>query len=264
MVRRFFCELSKTALNPFFCALVRPHFEYEMEANAPTLKVDINQRERVQRLATRLVRGLRHVPYEERLRHLADSVKLTSSWPSQSWPEPVWFLPPPTPSRSTRARVPITARTKPSSMQERWILSSDCGILEQIPAQSCNPQYLSSKNRWTANGPKSSLQHLCIFFSYSLTIFSNILPQTTNVSPYPRILISLCGHCWSSWLVLPLTNKYRLQWIVKTSTVLYFYSFPICRFVKKLCPQLGFADNWSNCTYLSTIVRQRCYSTHAS
>ncbi len=41
-----------------------------MEANVPTLRVDINQLERVQRLATRLVRGFRHVPYEERLRQL--------------------------------------------------------------------------------------------------------------------------------------------------------------------------------------------------
>ncbi len=41
-----------------------------MEANAPTLRADINQLERVQHLATRLVRGLRHVPYEERLRQL--------------------------------------------------------------------------------------------------------------------------------------------------------------------------------------------------
>ncbi len=41
-----------------------------MEANAPTLRADINQLQRVQRLATRLVRGLRHVQYEERLHQL--------------------------------------------------------------------------------------------------------------------------------------------------------------------------------------------------
>ncbi len=41
-----------------------------METHAPKLGADINQLERVQRLATRLVRGLRHVLYEERLRQL--------------------------------------------------------------------------------------------------------------------------------------------------------------------------------------------------
>ncbi len=39
-----------------------------MEAKAPTLRADINQLERVQRLATWLVRGLRHAPYGRRLR----------------------------------------------------------------------------------------------------------------------------------------------------------------------------------------------------
>ncbi len=33
--------------------------------NGPTLRADINQREGGQRLATRLVRGFRHVPYEK-------------------------------------------------------------------------------------------------------------------------------------------------------------------------------------------------------
>ncbi len=44
-----------------------PHLEYAMEVNAPTLRADIILLERVQRLAALLVRGLRHVPYEERL-----------------------------------------------------------------------------------------------------------------------------------------------------------------------------------------------------
>ncbi len=70
MVRRSFCEQSKTVFIPLYCAIVRPHLEYAMEANAPTLRADINQLERAQRHATRLVRGHRHVPYEERLRQL--------------------------------------------------------------------------------------------------------------------------------------------------------------------------------------------------
>ncbi len=70
LVQRPFRELSKTAFAPLYCALMRPHLVFAMEANAPTLMTDINQLERVQRLATRLVRGLRHVPYEDRLRQL--------------------------------------------------------------------------------------------------------------------------------------------------------------------------------------------------
>ncbi len=57
-------------LPPLYCALVLPHLEYAMEANVPTLRADINQLERVQHFATRLVRGLRHMLYEERLRQL--------------------------------------------------------------------------------------------------------------------------------------------------------------------------------------------------
>ncbi len=70
MVRRSFCKLSKTEFMPLGCAIVRPYLEYAMEAKAPTLTANINQLERVQRLATRLVKGIRHVPYEERFRQL--------------------------------------------------------------------------------------------------------------------------------------------------------------------------------------------------
>ncbi len=70
MVQRSFGELSNTALIPIYSAEVRPHLEYAIEANAPTLRANINQLERAQRLATRLVRGPRHVSYEERLYQL--------------------------------------------------------------------------------------------------------------------------------------------------------------------------------------------------
>ncbi len=132
MVRRSFCELSKTAFIPLYCALARPHLEYEMEANAPTLRADIDQR-----LATRLERGLRHVPYEEGLHQLivyslerrrfrADLILAFKIFKGE-----VDLLPPPTPSRSTRAHLPITARTKPSSPQQRCLFSSGCEILVQ-------------------------------------------------------------------------------------------------------------------------------------
>ncbi len=49
-----FCELSKATFIPMYCAIVWPHLEYAMEANAPTMRADTNQLERVQRLATRL------------------------------------------------------------------------------------------------------------------------------------------------------------------------------------------------------------------
>ncbi len=66
---RSFTELSSPAFILLYCTTVRPHLECAMEANTPTLRADINQLERIKRLATWLARGLRHVPYEEKLRN---------------------------------------------------------------------------------------------------------------------------------------------------------------------------------------------------
>ncbi len=70
MIRRPFQDLSKSAFVPLCGALVRPHLEYGMPACSPNLVAGINTLERIQRLATRLVTGMRHLPYEERLQRL--------------------------------------------------------------------------------------------------------------------------------------------------------------------------------------------------
>ncbi len=67
MIRRSIQDHSKSAFIPLYGALVRPHLEYGMSACSPHLVADINHLERIQRLATRLVTGMRHLPYEERL-----------------------------------------------------------------------------------------------------------------------------------------------------------------------------------------------------
>ena len=68
MIRRNITYKEKSLIVPLYKAIVRPHLEYCIQAWNPHLRKDIYMLEKIQRMATKLIPGLRDLRYEERLK----------------------------------------------------------------------------------------------------------------------------------------------------------------------------------------------------